>query len=278
MNELSCSRARGCVFSVQHCLELRYPENNMRPRLQIRLAAALFASFVLTGCQSIQLNANTAAQLRVIDASPDAGGIDSYQNSAGLAYNLSRGMVTTYVPMQPGPYALSAAKAGTRQTLALDNVTLIAGRQYTTIIGNVMAGLQQTLYVDQAQPAPNGEIAVRLLDQATRAGAVDVYFVPGSGRLAFTAPLATNLNFGSNSGYLKLPAGTYALVVAPAGTSPTSSSATLLSGAQVGYASGAVRTVVLIDSPAAIKSFSEPQSGVLTPSVESIIAADSDAN
>jgi hypothetical protein len=250
----------------------------MHPRLQIRLVAALFASLALTGCQSIQLNANTAAQLRVIDASPDAGGIDSYQNSVGLAYNLSRGMVTTYVPMQPGPYALSAAKAGTRQALALDNVTLVAGHQYTTIIGNIMAGLQQTLYVDQTQPAPNGEIAVRLLDQATRAGAVDVYLVPGSGRLAFTTPIATNLNFGGNSGYLKLPAGTYALVVAPAGTSPTSSSATLLSGAQVGYASGAVRTVVLIDSATAIRAFAEPQSGVLTPSVESVIAADADAN
>jgi hypothetical protein len=249
----------------------------MRPCLQIRMVAALFASLVLTGCQSIQLNANTAAQLRVLDASPDAGGIDSYQNSAGLAYNLSLGMVTTYVPMQPGGYALSAAKAGTRQTLATNNVTLAAGHQYTEIVGNVLGGLQQTLYVDQTQPAPNGEIAVRLLDQATRAGAVDVYMVPGSGRLAFTAPIATNMNFGGNSGYLSLPAGTYSLVVAPAGTSPTSSSATLLSGAQVGYASGAVRTIVLIDSRMAVKTFSEPQSGVLTPSVESIIAADSDA-
>jgi hypothetical protein len=248
----------------------------MRLRSKIRLAVVLLASLTLTGCQSIELNANTAAQLRVINASPDSGGIDSYQNNAGLAYSLPFGTVTTYVPMAPGGYALSADKAGTRQTLASTNVVLAAGHQYTAVVGNVVGSMQQTLYVDQTQPAPSGEIAIRLLDQATRAGAVDVYLVPGTGRLAFTAPVATNLNFGSNSGYLSLPAGTYALVVAPAGTSPTSSSATLLSGAQVGYASGAVRTVVLIDSPLAARPFSDPEAGVLTPAVESIIAVDSD--
>jgi hypothetical protein len=248
----------------------------MRLRSKIRLAVVLLASLTLTGCQSIELNANTAAQLRVINASPDSGGIDSYQNNSGLAYSLPFGTVTTYVPLAPGGYALSADKAGTRQTLASTNVVLAAGHQYTAVVGNVVGSLQQTLYVDQTQPAPSGEIAIRLLDQATRAGAVDVYLVPGTGRLAFTAPVATNLNFGSNSGYLSLPAGTYALVVAPAGTSPTSSSATLLSGAQVGYASGAVRTVVLIDSPLAARPFSDPEAGVLTPAVESIIAVDSD--
>jgi hypothetical protein len=254
----------------------------MQSSLKIRLLAVLVASLGLTGCQSIQLNANTAAQLRIIHASPDAGSLDSYQNNAGLAYNLAFGTVTTYVPMQPGSYALSAAKSGTRQTLASSNVTLSPGRQYTQIVGNVVGGLQQTLYQDQTQPASSGEIALRLLDQATRAGAVDIYLVPGSGRLAFTAPVATNLNFGSNSGYLSIPAGTYALVVAPAGTSPTSSSATLLSGAQVSYASGAVRTVVLIDSPIAAASpvgsrlFAEPQSGLITPAVQSIVAVDAD--
>jgi hypothetical protein len=246
------------------------------------MTVLFLAPVALTGCQSIELTANNAAQLRVIDAAPDAGGIDSYQNSGALAYNLAFGMVTTYVPMQPGPYTLSAVKSGTRQTLVNSNVTLAAGHQYTEIVGNVIGGLQQTLYVDQTQPAPAGEIAVRLLDQATRAGAVDVYLVSGSGRLAFTAPAATNLNFGSNSGYLTVPAGTYAIVVAPAGTSPTSSAETLLSGAQVSYASGAVRTVVLIDSLAAVanlassRPFAEPQSGLITPAVASIIAVDSD--
>jgi hypothetical protein len=246
-----------------------------------RLLLAMAATALLTGCQGIQLGASSSAQLRIIDASPDAGSVDGYQNNAGLAYNLGFGMVTTYVPMLPGSYTLSAVKAGTKQTLATGTVSLAAGRQYTAVVGNIAAAMQQTLYVDQTQSAPAGQVAVRLIDQITRGGAVDVYLVPGSGKLAFTAPLITNLSFGGNSGYVTFPAGTYAVVVAPAGTSPTSSAGTLLSGAQVSYASGAVRTVVLIDSAMAVKPFADVNpplsSGVLTPAVEAIIAVDADA-
>lgn len=246
-----------------------------------RLLMAAMAALLLTGCQSLGLGANGSAQLRVIDASPDAGSVDSYENNVGLAYNLGFGMVTTYVPLQPGGVALAAARAGTRQMLATSTVTLTPGRQYTAIVGNIAADMQQTLYVDQTQPAPAGEIAVRILDQVTRGGAVDVYLVPSTGKLAFTAPLATGLSLGGNSGYVNVPAGMYAVVVVPAGTVPGSSTEPLLSGAQVSYAAGAVRTVVLIDSPLAARPFAETRPGtqasVLTPAVQAIIAVDADA-
>lgn len=248
----------------------------------VRLLMAAAAAMLLTGCQGIELTPSNAAQLRVIDASPDAGSVDSYENSAGLAYNLGFGMVTTYVPMQPGGVTLAATRAGSRQTLATNSVTLTAGRQYTAIVGNIAAEMQQTLYVDQTQPAPTGQIAVRIIDQVTRGGAVDVYLVPSTGKLAFTTPLATNLSLGGNSGYVNVPAGMYALVVVPTGTTPSSTAEMLLSGAQVSYASGAVRTVVLIDSPLAARPFAgvhpEPQASVLTPAVQAIIAVDADAS
>jgi hypothetical protein len=244
----------------------------------LRVAAGVAATALLSGCQGIQLTAGSSAQLRVIDASPDAGSVDSYENNTGLAYNLGFGMMTSYMPMQPGAYTLSAARSGSRQTLASGNMMLVAGRQYTAVEGNIAAGMQQTLYLDQTEPAPNRQIAVRLIDQVTRPGAVDVYLVPGTGKLAYTTPLVTNLSLGGNSGYLQLPAGTYAVVVAPAGTSPTSSSATLLSGAQLSYASGSVRTVFLIDSPTAARPFpdtlSQLPAGVLTPAVGAIVAVD----
>ncbi len=249
-------------------------------RSVLGVAVTLAASALLAGCQGIQLGAGSSAQLRVIDASPDAGSVDSYQNNTGLAYNLGFGMITSYMPMQPGAYTLTAARSGSRQTLVSGSMTLMAGRQYTAVEGNIAAGMQQTVYMDQTEPAPNGQIALRILDQVTRPGAVDVYLVPGTGKLAFTTPLVTNLSLGGNSGYLALPAGTYAVVVAQAGSSPMSSSATLLSGARISYASGAVRTVVLIDAPTAARPFADTitllPAGVLTPAVEAIIAVDAD--
>ena len=211
-------------------------------------------------------------QLRVIDASLDAGLIDSYQNNTGLAYNLSFGTMTSYVPMSPGAYTLSADRAGTRQTLISSNATLAPGKHYTAIVGNNLASMQQTVLQDQSQPAAAGEISVRFVQQATRSGAVDIYLVPRNGRPSNTSPIATNLTFGANSGYISIPAGTYAIDIVPTGTTLVSSTVTLLSGAQVDYESGAVRTIVLID-----QEVLGPQRAGLTPGVQTIVLDDADA-
>jgi hypothetical protein len=235
----------------------------------VRMAVALSAAMGLSGCQSIGTN---SAQLRVIDASLDSGVIDSYQNTSGLAYNLGFGTVTSYVPLSPGVYKLVSNKAGTRQALAVSTDTLVAGKQYTEIIGSSLVDMQQTVLLDQSAAAPAGQISVRLVNEATRSGAVDVFLVPKSGRLANTAPIASNLGIGGNSGYINVPNGTYAIDVVPTGTALSASTPTLFSGAQVEYASGAVRTVVLIDqaSPAG-------QRVALSQGVQAIVADDVDA-
>ena len=240
----------------------------MSDRRRAFFAAMLLAAVGLSGCQGIT---STSAQLRVIDASPDAGVIDSYQNSSALAYNLGFGTMTSYIPMSPGVYNLAAAKAGTHQTLVASSETLAPNRQYTEIIGAGLANLQQTLFLDQSTPATSGRVNLRVINQTTRSGAVDVYLVP-FGKGSSNSPVAVNLGFGANSGYIDLPEGTYAIDVVPTGTLLTSSTATLFSGAQVAYASGAVRTVILIDqaTPGA-------QHPALAPGVQAIVAEDADA-
>jgi hypothetical protein len=241
----------------------------MPVRASIRhLTLLMGAAALLSGCQSL---AGNSAQLRILDASPDAGVIDAYQNNTGLAYNLQSGTVTTYVAMQPGTYTLSAKKSGTRQTLVSGSASLAAGRQYTEIVGNVAGDLQEMMLEDQNQPAPAGQIAIRLLNEAPRTGHVDVYLVAHGGRLVNTSPLTFNLAFGGLTGYINVPAGTYAIDVVPTGTAPVSSTPTLMSGAQVAYDSGSVRTVVILDQETL-----GPQRAALTPGVQAIIATDFD--
>jgi hypothetical protein len=218
---------------------------------QLAASSLLLTTLALTGCGGINLTTNTIAQLRIINTSPDSGLIDAYQNNAALAYNLGFGTVTSYIAMSPGPYTLATARAGTRQTLTTAATTLAPGRQYTVLVGNIAAGLQQTVLLDQSQPAPAGEVSIRLIDEANRAGAVDVYLLPPHGHVGTAAPFASNLNFSANSGYINLPAGTYALTVVPTGSQTTLSATpiTLLSGPKVAYPSGAARTLILIDTP-----------------------------
>ncbi len=234
----------------------------------LRLGALALALAGLSGCQSLDMN---SVQLRVIDASMDAGVLDLYQNNVALAYNVEFSTMTSYVSMAPGTYTLSADKAGTRQALASEVATLAAGRQYTEIIGSSAAALQQTVLLDQATPAPSGQIALRFVHQALRAGAVDVYLVPKGGRLAGSSPLTVDLGVGANSGYLLVPAGTYAIDIVPTGASLAVWNSTLMNGAQVEYASGAVRTVVLIDQ----EILGQHTAG-LSAGVQAIVGADAD--
>jgi hypothetical protein len=218
-------------------------------RLGVRLGAAAVAMATLAGCQSIDVNSSNAAQIRVVNASPNAGGLDFYDNKVAVAYNLGFQTQTSYVATNPGTQTITADAAGATPPQVLTSATASLGSQknYTVLVGNVYANLQETILLDQNFPAPTGQIAVRFLDQATAVGAVDIYLIPSGGKLTTTLPFLTDINFGTNTGYIDIPSGTYAIAVVPTGTVPVSTTVTLLTGAQVGYAAGAVRTVVLTD-------------------------------
>lgn len=204
-------------------------------------------AMLLAGCQGLDINPNSVAQVRVIAASPDAGSMDFYAGPTALAYSVDFGTASTYVPLAAGNMRLSATTANSSQMLVASNAALAAGRQYTAVVTNIAASLQETIYADQTTPAPAGDVAVRVIDAATHAGGVDLYMVPEGGRLTATAAVRTGLGFGASTGYMLVPAGTYSLVVVPAGTAPTNQAVTLLIAPQTNYAAGAARTVVLVD-------------------------------
>jgi hypothetical protein len=211
-----------------------------------RFVIALAALGTLTGCQAIVSSA-PEAQVRIIDATPDAPGLDIYLGNNALAYNLGFGTVTSYIPLNPGTYTISADSAGTKQVLSSSKATLAASSQYTVLIGNSAASLQQTTLVDQSQPAPSGQIALRFIDQATRIGAVDIYLIPTGQKLTAVSPIVTGITFGINTGYLNIPTGTYSVVMLPAGTIPISTTIATYAGPQITYSGGAANTIILID-------------------------------
>jgi Domain of unknown function (DUF4397) len=217
-------------------------------RTAVRLAAALAALGTLTGCQAIVSSA-PEAHVRVINATPDSPRIDLYQDSNALAYNLDFGTVTSYIPLAPGAYNITANTAGTRQVLSAAKTTFTTSGQYTVLIGNNAASLQQLTLADQSQSAPPGQTALRFINQATRAGAVDIYLVPAGQRASAVSPIVSGIAFGANTGYVNVPTGTYSLDIVPAGTAPAAASIAVYTGPQVSYSVGAARTIILIDPP-----------------------------
>ncbi len=226
------------------------------------VAAALAA---LSGCGAV-ISTAPLAQVRIITASPDAPGLDIYEGGNALTYNLGFGTVTSYIPMAPGVYTITADTAGSKQVLSSSKAAFGPLAQHTVLIGNIAAGLQQLTLTDQSQPAPSGRISLRFIDQATRIGPVDIYLVPAGQKLTALSPILTGIVFGANTGYLDIPTGAYTLVMLPAGTIPTSTTIPAYTGPQVAYSGGAARTIILID-----------QQLVSTPGLQVITANDYDS-
>ena len=239
----------------------------MRPRdRRVRVRVAMLAAVpvlpLLSGCQMV-MSTSSGAGVRIMQASPAAPGLDVYMNSTTLAYNLGFGSVTSYVPIDAGTYTVTADTAGTKQALATEKGTLVDGSQYTVLLGNAAADLQELILKDQSQAAPSGQISLRLIDQASVIGALDVYLVPAGQKFTAVTPLITNLTFQNTPTYLNVPTGTYTLVLVPTGTVPTSMTVATYTGAQVAYSGGSATTIVLVD-----------QQLVTTPGVQVISATD----
>ena len=211
----------------------------------VRVVAAAAILCTLTGCQAI-VSSEPQSQVRIIHATPDAPGLDVYQGPNALAFNLGFGTVTSYIPLAPGNYTINADTAGSKQTLSSAKASFAASAQYTVLIGNSAASMQQLTLTDQSQPAPSGQIALRFIHQATRTGAVDIYLVPAGQKLSAVTPLVNGMIFGANTGYLNVPTGIYSLIMMPAKITPVTTTATY-AGPQVTYSSGSARTIVLID-------------------------------
>jgi hypothetical protein len=219
----------------------------------LRLVAATLAVSALSGCQSIDVNSSNASLVRVFNASPDSTGFDFYTGKTVIVYNLGFSYNTTYVPLNPGAQTITTdqAKDPTSTTLPLVLASTAASlgsqKNYTVIANDVFANLQETVFLDQNFAAPSGQVAIRVINEATRIGAVDIYLVPSGGKLSTTLPFATGVNFNVNSGYINILAGTYTVVVLPTGTTPGSGS-TLFSGTQQPYATGSASTIIVIDT------------------------------
>lgn len=242
-------------------LPISVPSRGTVHRL-LRFAMAGVLIGTLSGCQGI-VSSPVLSQLRIIDTSPDAPGLDIYQNNVPLVYNLGFGTITSYVPLDPGTYTISAKADGTSQVLTSAKGTFAGAGQYTVLIGNVFASLQETILTDQSQAAPSGQIALRFISQATRISPVDVYLVPAGAKLTSVTPVVTDLSFGVNTGYINIPNGTYTIVMVPTGTIPTSTTIATYVGPQVAYVNGSASTIILID-----------QQLVTTPGVQVITATD----
>lgn len=216
------------------------------PALAATVLLSLAAAVSLTACQNVATYVEPSL-VRVIDASYSAPAIDVSVENQQLGANLGLGSITAYGTVTAeGAATVSVAPVGSTSALVSTTASLLAGQQHTVFLtdnGATPASYNLTILTDQLTPAPNGQSAFRFLNQALKAGAVDVYLVPSGATLANTVPIVTNLAAGAVSAYIGFPSQSVTMVITPTGvtTSKYSSPVIALYG-------GEVRTVLILDT------------------------------
>jgi hypothetical protein len=220
---------------------------NLENAKRILLATVMTGlCWALPGCQSITPT-SSFAEIRFLDASPNAPGIDIYVGNTPKVFNMGFTTLTTYVPISPGTYRFTVDTDGTTQALVSTVGSISANHQYTVMVSNLSASLQETVFPDQSQSAPSGQIAIRVINEATQSGPYDVYMVPSGIPLIDVIPVFTGVTFNTITAYVDVPTGSYSVEIVPSGTTLTSTSVATFTSPVASYSGGSAHTFVILD-------------------------------
>lgn len=219
------------------------------PILAVASLVSLAGALLLSGCQTVA-SSKSVSQLRIIDASYNAPAINVFVGGTELAGNLGQGSITGYATLVPTNNTLVKVTAtSSSNALVTANASLRAGTSQSVLVSDINAVYQVTVLEDQATPAPSGHSEFRLLNQAPSTGAVDVYFLSGTSATVYATakPIITALAVGATSGYVTIPSSTLYMVIAPTGTTLSTTDTTIYTSAAFNLVGGEVRTVLVVD-------------------------------
>jgi len=219
------------------------------PALVVIAAGSLAVSLVLAGCENVA--GYTATSLvRLIDASYNAPAINVYVQDTELAANSGQGTITKYGTFSPSNNAtVKVTNASNDTTLVNSNGTLLPGKSQSVLVTDINATYQVSVLEDHATAAPSGHSDFRVLNQAPSTGAIDIYFLSSTTAASYATakPVITALAVGATSGYVAIPSSTLFMVIAPAGTTLTTTATNIYVSASQALVGGEVRTVLVVD-------------------------------
>jgi hypothetical protein len=171
-----------------------------------------------TGAVEIR-DLGTPTSLQVVHASPDAPSVDVLVDGSVLVPNLSFPEATPFVEVDPATYTVEVTVAGNPGAIAIGPVDLDleAGTRYSVLAVDELANIEALILTDDPRRvATNAK--VRVIHGAPNAPAVDVYVTAVGADISAATPVASNVFFKDNTGYLNVPAGDYDVTVTLTGT------------------------------------------------------------
>lgn len=166
------------------------------------------------------LDVNTPTAIRVGHLSPDTGAVDVLVDGATFLDNVTFPQVTGFTPLDPATYSVSVTD-GEQTIIAIGPVDLTfeAATWYTILAVGEFAAIEPLIAIDDPRPlATSAKVRIIHAASADAADPVDIWVTEPGTTIAEVDPTLSAVPFKANTGYLALPAGTYEVNVAPAGT------------------------------------------------------------
>ncbi|MGH9528767.1 MAG: DUF4397 domain-containing protein [Terriglobales bacterium] len=209
------------------------------------LSCLLIAATTLlsSGCGS---SSNTNAQLRALQASPnEPTTMNVLLDGTALFSNLALGAPSNYMSVSSGSHTLQVEPSNSTTAAISQTITLTAATNYTLITGNYAANLTPMLLTDSTTAPSSGNFNLRIANAAVEAGSVDVYILPAGSAgppAGGVTPIISALGFTASSTYQSLGAGSYEIIVTPAGFPVVQ----YINSGSLSFAAGQNRTFVIL--------------------------------
>ena len=210
-----------------------------RSRLLL-LGAVAATSLGLAGPATAATAPGDAGLVRLTHLSPDTARVDvelsPFSSSETIEFSdLGYGQVSDYRSMPAGFYTLSVRPDDEPQAppMVTSRVEVMDGGALTVAVTGTADSVQARALPDDLTPPPAGQARVRLLQGASTAPTIDVTAVDGP-------DIASDVAFGTATGYANVPAGSWTLQIMPTGGTAQRTTT------DVALAAGSVQTVLVL--------------------------------
>ncbi len=138
------------------------------------LPLIIFAGLLLAACGGSSAS-NSRSNLRVVHASPDAGGVDVLLDNKKILTNFQFKDAIAFNSVEVGTRSIKLNATGTATTALTVSQDLKEGRFYTVIATNALSAIESLVIEEDGVAPTKGKVKLRVTHAAAKAGAVDVY-------------------------------------------------------------------------------------------------------
>lgn len=203
----------------------------LRKAVPLSVLLALSAIAFTTGCGS------SSTEVRLLNAMDGQTTVDMVVDKNTLASGVAFGAASNYASVSSGSHTVEIQANGA--TLFTQTISVSSGNNtvLTTNSGT-------TILADNKTTPSSGNIQIRVINASNSLGTADVYVVAAGTDISTVNPNFSSLAFQSASSYATLPAGSYQVEFAQAGSKNV-----LINSNALSFSAGQIRTIVALDNP-----------------------------